>query len=248
MREVAHSDNVAPSSTRRRHCVPTPASCLPACLRACHPGQAQSRPASASASLPAVAQLPGVSASARHERCMSPLWSTIAPVIGPLACRCTAYRLSVDPNFFKKSRGRFSLLKGPSSVSILFSRYSSRRNQIFVLTFQSSNCCPASPTAHLHCLFSRSFSQSGLKTFLPKSPATYHTPPFIMSPLQPVALFGLEVPPGDILVPVSQSFPATVSTKLLTPAICKCVKPRATPSHGLLLVQSLFAYTLIHEG
>ncbi|KAI3401654.1 hypothetical protein diail_9318 [Diaporthe ilicicola] len=31
-----------------------------------------------------------------------------------------------------------------------------------------------------------------------------------MSPLQPVALFGLEVPPGDILVPVSQSFPATV--------------------------------------
>lgn len=121
---------------------------LPACLAclACHPSQAQSRPASASASLPAVAQLPGVSASARHERCMSPLWSTIAPVIGPLACRCTAYRLSVDPNFFKKSRGRFSLLKGPSSVSILFSRYSSRRNQIFVLTFQSSNCCPASPS------------------------------------------------------------------------------------------------------
>lgn len=32
-----------------------------------------------------------------------------------------------------------------------------------------------------------------------------------MSPLQPVALFGLEVPPGDILVPISQNFPATVS-------------------------------------
>ncbi|KUI67764.1 FK506-binding protein 4 [Cytospora mali] len=31
-----------------------------------------------------------------------------------------------------------------------------------------------------------------------------------MSPLQPVALFGLEVPPGDILVPISQSFPATI--------------------------------------
>ncbi|KAK7744987.1 peptidylprolyl isomerase fpr3 [Cytospora paraplurivora] len=31
-----------------------------------------------------------------------------------------------------------------------------------------------------------------------------------MSPLQPVALFGLEVPPGDILVPVSQNFPATI--------------------------------------
>lgn len=67
-------------------------------------------------------------------------------MIGPLACRCTAYRLSVDPNFFKKSRGRFSLLKGPSSVSILFPRYLSRRNQIFVLTFQSSYSCPASPS------------------------------------------------------------------------------------------------------
>ncbi|ROW11435.1 hypothetical protein VMCG_01188 [Cytospora schulzeri] len=31
-----------------------------------------------------------------------------------------------------------------------------------------------------------------------------------MSPLQPVALFGLEVPPGDILVPISQNFPATI--------------------------------------
>lgn len=141
MREVVHSDNVAPNWTRRRHCAPTPASCLPALPAT----QAKPR-ADQPLPLHLCLLLPGVSASARHERCMSPLWSTIAPVIGPLACRCTAYRLSVDPNFFKKSRGRFSLLKGPSSVSILFSRYSSRRNQIFVLTFQSSNCCPASPS------------------------------------------------------------------------------------------------------
>lgn len=32
-----------------------------------------------------------------------------------------------------------------------------------------------------------------------------------MAPLQPVALFGLEVPPGDILVPVTQSGRVTVS-------------------------------------
>lgn len=36
-----------------------------------------------------------------------------------------------------------------------------------------------------------------------------------MSPLQPVALFGLEVPPGDILVPVAQNFPATVSRPII---------------------------------
>lgn len=94
-------------------CLP-PASCLPATQA--QPSLDQPLPLP----LPAVAQLPGVSASARHERCMSPLWSTIAPVIGLWPCRCTAYRLSVDPNFFKKSRGRFFLLKGPSSVSILF--------------------------------------------------------------------------------------------------------------------------------
>lgn len=41
-----------------------------------------------------------------------------------------------------------------------------------------------------------------------------------MSPLQPVALFGLEVPPGDILVPVSQNFPATVS---ITSSLATCI-------------------------
>lgn len=143
MREVVHSNNVAPNWRRREEkALRTYACLLPARLPAT---QAKPR-ADQPLPLPAVAQSPGVSASARHERCMSPPWSTIAPVIGPLACRCTAYRLSVDPNFFKKSRGRFSLLKGPSSVSILFPRYSSKRNQIFVLTLQSSNCCSASPS------------------------------------------------------------------------------------------------------
>ncbi|EOO02422.1 putative fkbp-type peptidyl-prolyl protein [Phaeoacremonium minimum UCRPA7] len=31
-----------------------------------------------------------------------------------------------------------------------------------------------------------------------------------MSPLQPVALFGLEVPPGEVMIPVQQDFPATI--------------------------------------
>lgn len=57
MKEIVHSDNVAPHWTRRRHCVPAPASCLP------EPSPEQTS-LSAYASLPAVAQLPGVSASA----------------------------------------------------------------------------------------------------------------------------------------------------------------------------------------
>lgn len=32
-----------------------------------------------------------------------------------------------------------------------------------------------------------------------------------MSPLLPVALYGLEVPPGDIMIPAAVDFPATVS-------------------------------------
>lgn len=31
-------------------------------------------------------------------------------------------------------------------------------------------------------------------------------------PMLPVALYGLEVPPGDILIPAAADFPATVSS------------------------------------
>lgn len=161
--------------------------CLPpACLPACHPSLDQPLPLP----VPAVAQLPGVSASARHERCMSPLWSTIAPVIGPRPCRCTAYRLSVDPNFFKKSRGRFFLLKGPSSVSILFPRYLLKRNQIFALTFHSPNCCSASlscasPLSIQSVVFARQFTDVSPKTPSHiKHPSVHHVSPAASRPLR----------------------------------------------------------------
>lgn len=147
------------------------------CL-ACHPSPAQPRPAPASA----VAQLPGVSASARHERCTPPLRSTIAPVIGPWPCRCTAYRLSVDPNFFKKSRGRFFLLKGPSAVSILFPRYPLKRKQIFALTLHFPNSCSAS----LSCASSLSIqSVVFARQFTDVSPKT---PSHLTDPFPPTCL------------------------------------------------------------
>lgn len=37
-----------------------------------------------------------------------------------------------------------------------------------------------------------------------------------MSPLLPVAVYGLEVPPGEVMVPVHAEFPATVCGILLT--------------------------------
>ena len=35
-----------------------------------------------------------------------------------------------------------------------------------------------------------------------------------MAPLMPVAVFGLEVPPGEILIPAASEFPAIVSLHL----------------------------------
>lgn len=39
-----------------------------------------------------------------------------------------------------------------------------------------------------------------------------------MSGFQPVALFGLEVPPGEMLIPAASRFPASVSLAPGTPA------------------------------
>lgn len=174
MREIVHSDNVAPDWTRRRYCVPVPASCLPATQA--KPRADQPLCLSASASLPAVAQLPGVSASARHERCVSPLWSTIAPVIGPLACRCTAYRLSVDPNFFKKSRGRFSLLKGPSSVSILFPRYLSRAQPNFRPHFPILQLLPGFTQLRIFIVYSVGHFRKAVSRHFSQNPQPHITP------------------------------------------------------------------------
>jgi len=50
-----------------------------------------------------------------------------------------------------------------------------------------------------------------------------------MSSLLPVAVYGLEVPPGDILVPAQFEFPATVS---LAPA----ASPETSDESGLQLL------------
>lgn len=160
---------------------------------------------------------------------MSPPWSTIAPVIGEYACRITAYRLIGGSKLFQKiSRPVFSAQGSefsfhPVSSLLVEAQANFRPHLLF------SNCCSASYScAPLLSIQSFVFATQFTDLFH-RNPSHYITDPSpIMSPLQPVALFGLEVPPGDILVPVSQSFPATVSLYLFMPAICNGSTSQAT--------------------
>lgn len=116
---------------------------------------------------------------------------------------------------------------------------SSNRMRIFFLssTFLSTSSVKLD-RKELYCSGSSSLS-TFRSTVIPSRPRERYSPPPNMSGTQPVMLYGLKVPPGDILVAGAQELPAMVSSieftlanYLRSSARCSTLTLPSVPRHN----------------